>query len=182
MWGLIAAVVVLIIIGVIGLLIYLNVVPNPVEVITTSSTTGSNDIAVDTTKLSNQDLIKNIKKNAATDELAQSYLDGGEIKLDMLSNATLQKLYFMKGVELRYAFGIVPVIIHADYDAVIKSFNKETGTFGGAPITDPNATGFTDYVVIRDKVDKLKRLWSTTTSSPYPSNDQVFYTNILALS
>lgn len=177
----IIAIVILITIGILGILIIYGVIKNPLDSINEVINAPDTNMLTDTAKLSNADLIKNIKKNALTDELAQSYLDGGEINLEALSNDTLQKLYFMKGVELRYMFGIVPVILDVDFKFVIDSYNKDTKTFGGTPITDTNAQGFTEYVVIRDKVDKLKRLWKTTTSSPYPDNDQVFYNNIIAL-
>lgn len=181
MWGIILGLVFLVVMGIVGILIVLKVIPNPVDTINKINNTPETDLTIDTTKLSNADLIKNIKKNAMTDEIAQSYLDGGEIDLEKLSNAILQKLYFMKGIELRYIFGIVPVIIDPDYDFVVKSFNKDTKSFGGTPITDSSATGYTDYILIRDKTDKLKRLWKLTTSNPYPDDDLIFYNNITSL-
>lgn len=181
MWGIILFLFLLAVFIVLGVLIFYKIIPNPIDTINEAKNKPETDMSTNTTKLSNADLIKNIKKNAMTDQLAQSYLDGGEVDLEKLSNAILQKLFFMKGSELRYVFGIIPVINDPDYDFVIKSFNKDTRSFGGSPITDASATGYTEYVIIRDKTDKLKRLWKLTTSSPYPEDDLIFYNNITSL-
>jgi hypothetical protein len=181
MWGLVFLLLILVVSGIVVILVYLKVITNPFTKIKNSITGNTDSVPEpedDPSKLTNDELIKQIKKNAATNEIAQSYLDGGEVKLELLNTAILIKLYYVRGNALSYIFGIIPVITHIDYDAVITSYDKKTNTFGGTPITDTNAVGYTEYKLLRTKVDKLKNLWKTTTSSPFPSTDQVFFTYI----